>query len=152
VSSALKPAAPKEIIMSRPRFFALALTALTLSTLVGACGGEPPVYEQPVSAAAGVAIGGYDTVAYHTEAAAIPGEGGFSSDYLGATWTFSSEENRALFAGDPARYAPAYGGHCSFAYSLGKVEDGNPELFDIVDGTLYLNSNPVAQMLWSAPE
>ncbi|MGH1482642.1 MAG: YHS domain-containing (seleno)protein [Geminicoccales bacterium] len=92
----------------------------------------------------GAAVGGTDVVAYHTISAPTPGSSEFSSDYQGATWYFSSAENKALFDADPAKYAPAYGGWCSAGASKGKKVPTLPELWAIVDGQLYLNSSPKA--------
>ena len=59
----------------------------------------------------GVAIKGYDAVAYHTEDRAIKGSSQFSHNWNDAKWYFSSAENRDLFAADPERFAPQYGGY-----------------------------------------
>ena len=59
----------------------------------------------------GVAIKGYDTVAYHTEGRAVKGKSKFSHKWNDAKWYFSSAENKGLFAADPERYAPQYGGY-----------------------------------------
>ena len=59
----------------------------------------------------GVAIKGYDTVAYHTEGRPVKGKSTFSFKWNEAVWHFASTENRALFAANPERYAPQYGGY-----------------------------------------
>ena len=59
----------------------------------------------------GVAIKGYDTVAYHTENRAVKGKSQFSYKWNDAKWYFASAENRDMFAADPERYAPQYGGY-----------------------------------------
>ena len=59
----------------------------------------------------GVAIKGYDTVAYHTEGRAIKGMSEYSHEWNDARWYFASAQNRDLFAADPERYAPQYGGY-----------------------------------------
>ncbi len=56
------------------------------------------------------AIEGYDTVAYHTEGRAMKGKAEFSYEWNDANWHFASAENRDLFASDPERYAPQFGG------------------------------------------
>jgi len=58
----------------------------------------------------GVAIKGYDTVAYFTEGRAVKGKSEFEFTWQDARWRFSSAANRDLFAADPERYAPQYGG------------------------------------------
>ncbi len=89
-------------------------------------------------------VGGYDVVAYHTAGAPTMGSADFASTYQGATWHFASAENKAMFDGDPAKYAPAYGGWCSAGASKGKKVPTMPDLWAIVDGQLYLNSSPAA--------
>jgi YHS domain-containing protein len=59
----------------------------------------------------GVAIKGYDTVAYHTENRAVQGKSEFSHTWADAKWYFASAKNRDLFVADPERYAPQYGGY-----------------------------------------
>ena len=59
----------------------------------------------------GVAIKGYDTVAYHTEGRAIKGSSKFSFKWNDAKWHFINSENRDLFASSPERFAPQYGGY-----------------------------------------
>ena len=92
----------------------------------------------------GAVVGGMDVVAYHTVGAPTQGSSEFASEYQGATWHFSSAENKALFDADPAKYAPAYGGWCSAGASKGKKVPTKPDLWAIVDGQLYLNSSPAA--------
>ena len=59
----------------------------------------------------GVAIRGFDTVAFHTEKRAVKGKKEFSFHWNDATWYFKNAENRAIFAADPFRYAPQFGGN-----------------------------------------
>ncbi|MEL7029095.1 MAG: YHS domain-containing (seleno)protein [Pseudomonadota bacterium] len=81
----------------------------------------------------GVANFGYDVVAYHTALAATPGSADFTADHNDAVFYFASAENRDLFLADPARYAPAYDGHCAFALVSHKKLTIDPEAFSIVD-------------------
>ena len=90
----------------------------------------------------GVAIQGYDTVAYFTEGRAVKGESDFFYEWNNAKWYFTNEEHRDLFAADPERYAPRYGGYCAASMALtGEIFDVNPEAFRIIDGKLYLYYN-----------
>ena len=68
-------------------------------------------FDQVNSTFFGVAIKGYDTVAYHTEGRAVKGSNAFSQRWNDAKWYFASAENRDLFAADPERFAPQYGGY-----------------------------------------
>lgn len=96
----------------------------------------------------GFAVSGYDVVAYWdmdqnavgtAQPAAVPGKADITAEYNGATFAFSTEENRDTFVADPAKYVPAYDGHCAYGVSKGGKVPANPNLWRIVDGTLYLN-------------
>ncbi|MCP5086109.1 MAG: hypothetical protein GY952_04815 [Rhodobacteraceae bacterium] len=94
----------------------------------------------------GVAIEGYDSVAYFTESKAVKGSQEFQHDFLGEIWLFSSSENRDLFMSDPVSYAPQYGGFCAGEMLYADVSTGittniNPESWRIIDGKLYLFYN-----------
>ena len=92
-----------------------------------------------------VAIKGYDPVAYFTEQRAVKGERAFSYRWMGATWHFASAGNRALFAAEPVKYAPQYGGHCADGVSFGTITTNiDPEAWRIIDGKLYLSYDPGA--------
>ena len=96
----------------------------------------------------GVAVGGYDPVAYFTQGRPVEGSAEITADYRGATWRFASEANREAFLAEPEKYAPAYGGYCSWAVAQGKLAKGDPQNWDIVDGRLYLNYNDDIQTRW----
>lgn len=92
-----------------------------------------------------VAIKGYDTVAYFTENQAVAGSPEFSTRWLGATWYFSTAENRDMFVAEPVKYAPQYGGHCADGVSLGTITTNiDPKAWRIIEGKLYLNYDPGA--------
>src|SRR6516162_11475264 len=63
----------------------------------------------------GVALKGYDAVAYFEQNQPVKGSDQFSYQWMGATWLFSKAQNRDKFAADPQQYAPQYGGYCSYA-------------------------------------
>lgn len=96
----------------------------------------------------GVAVGGYDAVAYFTDKKPVKGNPTITADYNGATWWFASEANRTLFLSDPARYAPQYGGYCAWAVSRGYTADGDPLAWTVADGKLYLNYNKAVRFGW----
>lgn len=99
-----------------------------------------------------IAINGYDPVAYHTKGMAKAGSAEFKFEYDNVVWKFSSKENKEAFMADPAKFAPAYGGWCAVGASKGKKIPTQPELFKIVDGTLYLNSSEGAHNLFLGNE
>ena len=89
----------------------------------------------------GVAISGYDAVAYFTQGRPVRGLPEFEYEWQEARWRFSSAAHRDRFAGDPVAYAPQYGGNCAGGMALGKVRPVDPEAWAIVDGKLYLSYN-----------
>jgi YHS domain-containing protein len=87
----------------------------------------------------GVAIMGYDPVAYFTDNKAVKGSDKYSSDWLAATWYFASQKHQEMFMSEPERYAPQYGGYCGGEVAAGSVTVNiDPEAFRIIDGKLYL--------------
>jgi YHS domain-containing protein len=96
----------------------------------------------------GLAVKGYDTVAFFTNNAAVQGNPTFEYAWNGAKWVFSTAENLEKFKSDPVGYAPQFGGYCSYAVSHGYTADGDPNQWKIVDGKLYLNYNQKAKDAW----
>lgn len=96
----------------------------------------------------GVAIRGYDPVAYFTEGTPTQGSDEFTTQWQDATWKFASEENLALFEEDPKRYAPQYGGYCAYGVAQGYLVKIEPENWSIVDDKLYLNYDDEVQSKW----
>jgi YHS domain-containing protein len=87
----------------------------------------------------GVAINGYDPVAYFTEGRPMKGSEEFSYGWLGTPWQFASAEHRELFIGDPTKYAPQYGGYCFGEVAFnGATFNIDPEAWAIIGGKLYL--------------
>ena len=92
----------------------------------------------------GLAIQGYDPVAYFTDNKPMKGNAKFSSEYDGAKYLFASAEHKAQFDMNPAKYAPAYGGYCGYAASIDRLSPVSPEWFQIEDGKLILQHNKKA--------
>ena len=110
---------------------------------------------EPVSKSRrGVAIGGHDSVAYHSidrepQANAVEGSKTYVVEYKGAKWRFGSKESADLFEADPERYSPAYNGHCANALSLGKgLVRTNGETWEIFEDKLYLFYAPRGRTRW----
>lgn len=97
----------------------------------------------------GVALGGYDPVTYFNGGSPQSGDAGIEATYGGAKYHFVSQENRATFERDPVKYAPAYGGFCGYAASIGKVRPADPLLWSVVDGQLIVQHTLGAVDLWS---
>lgn len=96
----------------------------------------------------GLAMQGYDPVAYHIEGAAKKGSASHAFTWQGAEWHFASAENKTAFQQNPGKYAPAYGGYCAFAVSKGFTAKSNPESWRINDGRLYLLNGPDVVKSW----
>lgn len=91
---------------------------------------------------AGLAIQGYDPVAYFTSHKAREGKKEITTMYNGTTYRFISQQNREEFAKNPARYEPQYGGWCAYAMGKqGEKVEVDPETFKILDGKLFLFYN-----------
>ncbi len=95
-----------------------------------------------------VGIQGYDLVSYHTSSKPLPGNGNNVVRHKGVNYLFSSAENKQMFAANPAKYLPAYGGYCAFGVAVNKKFIGDPTVWDIVDGTLYFNLDNKVKNIW----
>ena len=123
---------------------AIALPLLVLTILAGtATAGDANLTFQ------GVAIQGYDPVAYFADNTAVPGNANITASHDGAIYQFASEDRKAAFEADPARYAPQYGGYCAYAAAQGAKASVEPEQFTIVDDKLYLNFNADVRQRWN---
>lgn len=98
---------------------------------------------------AGLGAKGHDVVNYFSEGKPAPGEERYTVEHAGVKWQFTSAEHRDQFKADPARYAPQYGGFCSWGVAQGKLFDVDPvNGWKIVDGKLYLNFNADIQKVF----
>lgn len=79
---------------------------------------------------------------------AIRGDSRFSHDWNGATWHFANAANRDAFAADPHVYAPQYDGYCAYAAAYASKANGDPGVWEIVDGMLYLNVSNRIKRRW----
>lgn len=98
--------------------------------------------------APGLAVHGFDVVAYFTEGKPVQGDAKFATVYKGATWRFASQANLDSFKANPTKYEPAYGGYCAYGIAVGAKFDGDPRHWKIVDDTLYLNLDEGVQEAW----
>jgi len=123
----------------------LFLVPLLMVNLAPAMAAEKPVYTGLLN---NLGAGGYDVVSYF---AGTPAEGKkeFETSWNGAEWRFATAANRDLFLKTPEKYAPQFGGYCSWAVSQGYTAPGDPEVWSIVDGKLYLNYDKDVQTRWN---
>ncbi|KYG82415.1 YHS domain-containing (seleno)protein [Roseivirga echinicomitans] len=89
----------------------------------------------------GLAIQGYDPVAYFTENKAVEGTKNISSRHNGVTYYFANMKHKTMFDVDPSKYEPAYGGYCAYAMAFGDKVKIDPETFKIKNDRLFLFYN-----------
>jgi len=87
----------------------------------------------------GLAIDGYDPVAYFTEGRPVKGDFQITAEHDGAVYRFASKANRDRFRNAPHRYVPRYGGFCAYGVAVNAKFTADPTVWKIVDGKLYLN-------------
>ena len=128
-------------MMSRllSRIVSLSIAAVTL-------GGTAQAGE--VNADHGLAIKGYDAVAYFIDHKPVQGTPTFSYDHAGATYEFASDAHRKLFAANPDKYLPQFDGFCAYGVAQGHKADIDPAAFTIVHDRLYLNYNQQVRATW----
>lgn len=119
----------------------LAILAVTILASAVAFAQEP-LRKKHFNLESGIAIQGYDPVAYFTKNKAVKGKKEFALSTQGITYYFSSAENKELFRSNPAKYEPEYGGWCAYAMGAkGEKVEVDPETFKIINGKLFLFYN-----------
>ena len=97
----------------------------------------------------GLALDGYDTVAFFTQARPVRGDARFEGIWQGARWRFSTQDHLNRFLAEPARFAPQYGGYCAWAVGArNALAPGDARYWRIVDGKLYVNFDAGVQAQW----
>lgn len=129
---------------TRRSFLTLAAT-LPLAALIArtAFAAQPDVFSK-----GGVAINGYDPVAYFTDKAPVKGDAANSVTWKATEWHFASAENAAKFEADPDAFAPRYGGYCAYAASKNAIAPTSADAWTVYDGKLYLNFDIGVRDVW----
>ncbi len=96
----------------------------------------------------GLAIGGMDALSYFEEGAPRPGSAAFGLIWRGVEWRFASAATRDAFEMRPAAYAPSFGGYCAWSLSQGVLAGGDPLVWSVHQGHLYLMHDAAARRLW----
>lgn len=135
---------PKPMIKSLSTVFAAAFALV--AAVLPAQAREAEIYTGIFSS---LAVGGYDAVAYFKENRPVKGKPEFATQFKGATWQFASADNLNAFKANPAAYAPQFGGYCAWAVSQGYTASGDPLVWNIVNGRLFLNYDKSVQATWS---
>lgn len=97
----------------------------------------------------GMAVQGYDVVAYFTEGKPVKGDPSYRTRHDGAIFQFATKANLDRFLAEPARYEPQFGGYCGYAVSVNRLSPINPEFFQVLDGRLVLQHNQRALDKWN---
>ncbi len=105
-------------------------------------------FATPNTATSTTGVQGYDLVSYHSINGPTRGSGHYASEHNGVIYLFASKENKRMFEKNPQKYLPAYGGYCAYGVSVGKKFIGDPEVWKVVDGILYLNLDKKIQKEW----
>ncbi len=136
----------------------IARGTLVVLLLAAACGGAAPpaaIATAPTGARTlvdvdedGVALGGFDALAYASDDAPLEGSAEHGVVEAGATYWFASAERAAAFAAAPASYTARYGGYCAYAASQGRLTSGDAAVWMRVDGQLVLFANPEFRALF----
>ncbi len=95
-----------------------------------------------------IQISGYDPVSYFNSSGPLPGSDKLHASHNGQRYLFSSAENLELFKQNPGKYTPQFGGNCALGMSFGRQSKVDPEVYEIVDGKLYLLLNPGTKRMW----
>lgn len=136
------------IIRFKSALVSLALVfALVFSAQVFSAQAKSPVPDLNLSRA-GLALRGYDPVAYFTVGKPTKGLKSISAKHAGGIYYFSSDENQKLFVRNPKKYLPAYGGYCAYGTATGVKVDGHPRIWHIVNNQLFLNITPSVDRTW----
>lgn len=100
----------------------------------------------------GLAIHGFDPVAYFTDARAADGQADLELAYAGAVWRFRNVGNRAAFAAHPDVYMPQFGGYDPVMLTRGVTVPGHPRLWLIAQDRLFMfNSQETLNAFAAAP-
>src|SRR5258708_18076638 len=97
----------------------------------------------------GIALNGYDAVAFFTQGKPVKGSSDYSLKWNDANWLFSSKADLESFKGSPEKYAPQYGGYCAYGTAEGHKAPTQADTWTIVDDKLYFNYNKKVKELWS---
>src|ERR1044071_3515638 len=125
------------------------IALLSVAAVAASCSAVTDTAFDPINKTNdGIALRGYDAVAYFAVDKAVEGSPRYEYVWQGAKWLFSSVENLEKFKAAPETYAPQFGGYCSFAVSKGYTANGDPNAWKIVDGKLYLNFSPEVKQMW----
>ncbi len=95
-----------------------------------------------------VGVQGYDLVSYHQKSGPVAGNGNNLVVHEGISYVFANAENKKAFEANPGKYLPQYGGYCAYGAAVNKKFVGDPKVWAVVGGKLYLNLDKKVQAIW----
>jgi hypothetical protein len=130
-------------------------SALVLALLVALCApgmawSQATTERVVVNRFTGLAISGFDPVAYFTDTTATRGDERFEAVHDRAVWRFRNAGNRAAFIAHPDVYAPQFGGYDAVDVARGKVVEGLPQFWTIHGRKLYLFASETSRTAFAA--
>jgi hypothetical protein len=105
--------------------------------------------KSPIYAPKGVAVDGYDAVAFFTQGKPVKGSSLYALNWSGAQWLFADKADLESFQKAPEKYAPQYGGYCAYAAAKGHKASTEVDTWAIVNGKLYLNYDQGVKSTWN---
>ena len=99
-----------------------------------------------------LALKGHDPVAYFTDGKHMLGDAKIKMDHQGVTYRFVNEEHKTMFAANPARFAPQYGGFCANGIVYSIPWGGDPDTWRIVNDRLFIFGGEGSKRYWSMDE
>ncbi len=139
------------LLFKSPQLFKPTLLFSCLTFLILMWVASTPLYAtngMNIDSSNGLAIHGYDPVAYFTDSKPIKGKPAFTIDFKGNKWAFSNEKNKNSFLENPNAYIPQYGGHCAYAASKNAIANTDPFAWTIHNKKLFLNYSIGTRELW----
>ncbi|HEY4967885.1 MAG TPA: YHS domain-containing (seleno)protein [Puia sp.] len=108
--------------------------------------------KSPVYAPKGIALDGYDAVAFFTQGKPVKGSSVYALQWNSAQWLFADQTNLESFKKTPEKYAPQYGGYCAYGAAQGHKAPVEIDTWSIVGNKLYLNYNQKVKSTWLKDE
>jgi len=132
--------------MKKHTILAAFLAFLTILNWSGQALASDPIYTGTFN---NTAIKGYDVVSYFVgNGKPVKGSKNFQTKWKGANWRFASAQNLEKFEANPEKYAPQYGGYCAWAVAHGSLAKGDPLVYTLYGGKIYLNYNKSIHKDW----
>jgi hypothetical protein len=138
-------------ILGRKLTIIASVALLAAMTGGAAAAARPEIYMREGSSIANgwvYALNGYDPVSYFTDSGPEQGSDLYLYKWKSALWRFATRDNMDKFVERPDAYAPQYGGYCAWAVAQGRTAPGDPEVWAIHNGKLYLNLNRAIKRKW----